>query len=173
MRQTDRERVTRASATSSDVFLKKLVHVSITNIPRDIPPSVAFQTVTIVSTKVAVRFPFLRLSSTWYIYAVMAFDFEPACSGSSSSTLQIYRNNATWRERERETERGRQTEGQTERDRDRVRQTDRQTKTERDRETDWLTDWTLLRKDEGLGTNAFRATCPWYNYNTTKWYNKT
>ena len=31
-----------------------------------------------------------------------------------------------------------------------------------------LTDWTSLRKDKSLGTNAFRATCPWYIYNTTK-----
>ncbi len=56
-----------------------------------------------------------------------------------------------------------------ERDRQTDRQTQRETETGRQGGRERLT---LLSKDKGLGTNAFRATCPWYNYNTTKSCNK-
>ena len=35
---------------------------------------------------------------------------------------------------------------------------------ERERFFDWLTDWTLLHKDKGLGTNACHSTCHWNCY---------
>ena len=41
-----------------------------------------------------------------------------------------------------------------------VRERERDTHTHTNRQTDKLTDWPLLHKDKGLGTNACRAACP-------------